>query len=260
MRKRRTDDGTMTNTAFILKILNRNFDELNRDEMLVIANNPNIFKMPKKFGKLFGGSDFDEKKRNAAIEMLNEELPQGIYIMNKLDEFFIDDPVYGVEFKKDFIETVKKLSIYRLCILIDKLDYYMRKYKICFFGNNQAKPNVWHEINKVVSDSFGLELVFEVFGCKQHYYRFEKLNYKAFRTDKLIACIEAYCNNRTYILYCIAQALADADEESINKKKSITAAINKSVQVYADIMQTERKKLGKVEKDQEGIFTTDILN
>jgi len=250
----------MTNTELILKILNRKFDELTRDEMLVIANNPDVFKMPKKFGKLLSNSGFTDEKRYAAIEMLNEELPQSIYILNKLDEFSIDDPVYSVEFKKDFIETAKKLPIYRLCILIDKLNYYMRKCKICFFGNNQAKANVWHEINKVVSDSFGLNLVFEVFGCKEHYYRFERLNFRAFKADKLLVCLETYCKNWTCILYSIAKVLAEADDDSVSKKKSITAAINKSVQVYADIKSAERKKLGKVEKDQEGIFTADILD
>lgn len=250
----------MTNTVFILKILNRQFDELSRDEMLVIAENPDIFKMPKKFGKLLGDSGFNDEKRREAIEMLKDELPPSIYILNNLDLFSISDPVYGVDFKKDFIETAKKLPIYRLCILIDKLDYYMRKCKICFFGNNQAKSIVWHEINKVISDSFGLDLVFEVFACKEHYYRFEKLNYRAFKVDKLIACLEAYCKNWTCILYYIAKALLDADDESVNKKKSITAAINKSVQVYVDIIRTERKRLGKAEKDQEGIFTTDILD
>lgn len=249
----------MTNTVFILKILNRQFDELSRDEMLAIAENPDVFQMPKKFRKLLGDSELNDEARHAAIEMLKDELHASIDLLNRLDQFAVNDPVYGVEFKKDFIETAKRLPIYRLCILIDKLDYYMRKYRICFFGNNQAKPNVWHEINKVVSDSFGLDLVFEVFGCKEHYYRFEKLNYTAFKADKLIACLEAYCRNWTCILYYIAQTLADADEESVTKKKSITAAINKSVQVYMDIIKAEHKELGKVKKEQEGIFTTDIF-
>ena len=61
-------------------------------------------------------------------------------------------------------------------------------------------------------------------------------------------------------MYYIAKTLTDADDESVSKKKSITATINKSVQIYADIIRTERKNLGKVEKDQEGIFTTDILD
>ena len=189
----------MTNTAFIEKIITGKFDELNRAEMLVIADNTDVFKMQKKFRKLLGDSELNGDKRYAAIEMLKDELPSNICLLNKLDQFTISDPIYAVEFKKDFIEMAKKLPIYRLCILIDKLDYYMRKCKICFFGNNQAKYNVWHEINKVISDSLGLDLVFEVFACKQHYYRFEKLNYQAFKADKLITCLDTYCKNWTCI-------------------------------------------------------------
>lgn len=250
----------MTNTAFVLKLLKRNFDELTPGEMLVIADNPDVFKMPKKFKKLLDGADFTEEKRSTAIRMLEDEFPQSIFLLNKFNQFSVADPVYGIEFKKDFIDIARRLPIYRLCILIDKLNYYMRKCKICFFGNNQAKPNVWHEINRVVSEAFGCKLVFSVFGYKEHYYRFEKLNYQAINAGRLIECLDTYCKNWTCILYHIAKVLADADEETVGKKKGVTGAINKAVQIYADIIKTEHKALGNVERDQEGILSADILD
>lgn len=250
----------MTNTEFVLKLLNRSFDELTPEEMRVIASNPDVFKMPKKYKKLLDGADFTDEKRSAAIRMLEDEFPQNVFLLNKFDQFSVADPVYGIEFKKDFIDIAGKLPIYRLCILIDKLDYYMRKCRICFFGNNQAKPNVWHEINRVVSEAFGCSLVFSVFGYKEHYYRFEKLNYQVINAGRLVECLDTYCKNWTCILYHIAKALADADDESIHKKKSITGAINKTVQIYTDIIRAEHKALGRAEKSQGGILPADILD
>ena len=98
-------------------------------------------------------------------------------------------------------------------------------------------------INKVISDSYNLNLVFEIFE-KNNKNKFLHLDVNKFNKEYMIEVLNKYFTCYLYILEIISGVVLNCDEDELSKK-TLAFAITKEIKQYLNVIR-EDKKLFKV--------------
>ena len=207
---------------FINKIINKNFDSVGEDELKAIIKNDHIFKLSKKDKKTLERivENIPSSKKGEIGEVLREVLPNSFVILSHLDEHSLNADGLEINYRRSLIENLNKMNILQLCIFIDKVLMISDDNEIRFFRKEDyALP----AINSVVSKSFGLTLVFEIFKPGK-YKTFKYIDYERIDRDAMIATINEQAVRYLYILEIISAIVLETDEEKLFGTK-----INKNI-------------------------------
>lgn len=227
---------------FINKIINKNFDSVGEDELKAIIKNDHIFKLSKKDKKTLERivENIPSSKKGEIGEVLREVLPNSFVILSHLDEHSLNADGLEINYRRSLIENLNKMNILQLCIFIDKVLMISDDNEIRFF---RKEDYALHAINSVVSKSFGLTLVFEIFKPGK-YKTFKYIDYERIDRDAMIATINEQAVRYRYILEIISAIVLETDEEKLFGTK-INKNIRDQTAPYIKIIRKERAAVKK---------------
>lgn len=224
---------------FLKKILDRDFGALTLEELKIITHNNDVFMFKKKdlsvLEKLIEKPLIDDN-RNQINELLREALPSSFAILSSLDKHEIHEGPIDISFREAFVDNLKQMSNFQLCVFIDKLLKVGKEEKIRFFRN---KDYSLHTINSVVSSSFALPMVFEFFK-PDHYKSFMAIEYNQIDKDKMIDTLNNQIVRYTYVVEAISKEVLETAESELLKTK-INKRIKTATIDYVDIIKKEKK-------------------
>ena len=224
---------------FLKKLLDRDFDALTLEELKIIIHNNDVFALKKKdlaiLEKLIEKPLTDDNSDNIK-EVLREALPSSFAILSSLDKHEIHEGPIDISFREAFVDNLKQMSNFQLCVFIDKLLKVGKEEKIRFF---RSKDYSLHMINSVVSSSFELPMVFEFFK-PDHPKSFRAIEYNQIDKDKMINTLNNQIVRYLYVVEAISRIVLETAETELLKTK-----INKRIQTeiidYVDIIKKEKK-------------------
>ncbi len=158
-------------------------------------------------------------------------------ILNNLDSNILVIGTSKVNFRELLLENLYRMNILQLCVFIDKVMLITEKDKLHFFRN---KVYSLHEINGVISKSFGLSLVFEVFKPGT-YKTFSCINYEQIDKSMMIETIDRNMVRYLYILVNISKTVLTTDENLFGTK--INKTIRYDISEYVKVIHESKKKI-----------------
>lgn len=235
--------------TFLRKIIDKDFGALTLDEVKVIIVQDNVFSISKKdkkaLEKLIEENSFETNK-DKVVSILKEGLPSSFAILSSLDKYSVLKDGIQIDFRKNLIENLNQMNHLQLGIFIDKVLMVSDESKIRFFRNEEYSL---HEINGVISKSFGLTLVFEVFQ-KGKYKLFLDIPFSLVDKYLMIEALNLHLVRYLYILKIISEAVLATEESKLTGTK-INKTIREQISDYVKIIKKERvtvRKTGAVPK------------
>ena len=250
------------------KILSRNYEQLTISDLFLIDKYQKHFGLDKQFSQVLTKNnlnkkdetnlnDVNEDVKNEIIEVLKKELLPRTIILENLAKVDLEKEGIVSNFNSKFVESLRKLDNLKLCKLIDRISYYMLKNsKLNFFGRKSNGDGAYHEFNKVISDSLGLSLVFQIFG-KKYLNRYTHLPIDKFNKEAFIEALSKYCVRYTYILEIIVNTMATFDLELLEGKKG-SFKIGKEIKTYLDIVVEDTAKSFVRGEPNSNYYTEDV--
>ena len=242
--------------TFLRKILDKDFGGLSVDELKVIINQDSIFTISKKdkktLEKIIEDGSLDTNK-DKIITTLKEGLPNVFAILSSLDKGAIEENGIEIDFRKSLIENLGQMNHLQLCVFIDKVLMISDEFKIRFFRNEEYSL---HEINGVISRSFGLTLVFEVFQ-KGKYKTFRNIPFQHIDKDLMIGVLNTQFVRYLYILKIISDIVLSTEEDKLKGTK-INKNIREQITEYVRIIKKEREKVRKTGAAPKQVWTYSI--
>ena len=228
---------------FLKKILDKEFESLTVDELKAIIAYDIIFPISKKDKKTLEKIIEDgitDGNRDKMVVVLKEGLPNPFEILSNLDKHDLIEGEIKIEYRKNLIDNLRLMNHLQLGFFIDKVLRVSKEYKIRFFRNEEYSL---HEINGVISKSFGLTLVFEVFK-KGEYKTFMEIPFE--HTDKslMIEVLNAQCVRYLYILKIISEVVLATEKDRLTGTK-INKNIREQIDGYVKLIKKERKYVKK---------------
>ena len=230
--------GTLLN-----KLLEKDYENLTIEELGVLDKYRETFGLGDEFKKLYEDLIKGENNLNKIKEELETKLLPRILILENLSKLEINEPELHVNFRGELINNLRKMDNLRICYFIDKVSYQIRENNIRFFGVKRQNEISYHMINKVISDSYNLNLVFEIFE-KNNKNKFLHLDVNKFNKEYMIEVLNKYFTCYLYILEIISDVVLNCDEDELSKK-TLAFAITKEIKQYLNVIR-EDKKLFKV--------------
>ena len=228
---------------FLKKILDKDFEALTVDELKVIITHDNVFPMYKKDKKALEKIIEDgirDDNRDPMVAILKEGLPNSFAILSNLDKHDLVGGEIKIEFRKNLIENLRLMNHLQLGTFIDKVLMVSKEFKIRFFRNEEYSL---HEINGVISKSFGLTLVFEVFK-KGEYKTFMEIPFEHTDKNLLVEALNAQCVRYLYILKIISEVVLATEKDRLTGTK-INKNIREQIDGYVKLIKKERKYVKK---------------
>ena len=228
---------------FLKKIVDKEFESLTVDELKVIVTYDSVFTISKTDNKTLEKIIEDgitERNKDKMVAVLKEGLPNSFAILSNLDRHDIIDGEIKIEFRKNLIENLKLMNHLQLGIFIDKVLMVSKEFKIRFFRNEEYSL---HEINGVISKSFGLTLVFEVFK-KGEYKTFMEIPFEHTDKNLMIEVLNAQCVRYLYILKIISEVVLTTEKDKLKGTK-INKNIREQIDGYVKLIKKERKYVKK---------------
>ena len=198
---------------FLKKIIDKEFESLTVEELKVIVTYDSVFpisKTDKKALERIIEDGITESNKDKMVTVLKEGLPNSFAILSNLDKHDIIDGEIKIEFRKNLIENLKLMNHLQLGTFIDKVLMVSKEFKIRFFRNEEYSL---HEINGVISKSFGLTLVFEVFK-KGEYKTFREIPFEHTDKNLMIEVLNAQCVRYLYILKIISEVVLVTEKDN----------------------------------------------
>ena len=232
----------MTLELFLDKFLRCEFGGFDRRDLEIIKFNKKLFGVGKGFDSLMENikdESLSDETRERVINTLKEELFPRTVVIKSLDD---NKLVFGgeeLDFKARFFDNLSRMNNLQMCYLIDKICFLLHKNKLGFFGGHNNDESVYHQLNEVISKSYGLDLVFGVFGVNQSK-NFLPLQIDRFDNRLFIECLRR--NVRNY--FCILSGLSDVIlgfKEDELPNKSLAYAIGKKVNIFINSIKEEKK-------------------
>ena len=230
--------GTLLN-----KLLEKDYENLTIEELGVLDKYRETFGLGDEFKKLYEDLIKGENNLKIIKEELETKLLPRILILENLSKLEINEPELHVNFRGELINNLRKMDNLRICYFIDKVSYQIRENNIRFFGVKRQNEISYHMINKVISDSYNLNLVFEIFE-KNNKNKFLHLDVNKFNKEYMIEVLNKYFTCYLYILEIISGVVLNCDEDELSKK-TLAFAITKEIKQYLKVIK-EDKKLFKV--------------
>ena len=230
--------GTLLN-----KLLEKDYENLTIEELGVLDKYRETFGLGDEFKKLYEDLIKGENNLNKIKEELETKLLPRILILENLSKLEINEPELHVNFRGELISNLRKMDNLRVCYFIDKVSYQIRENNIRFFGVKRQNEISYHMINKVISDSYNLNLVFEIFE-KNSKNKFLHLDVNKFNKEYMIEVLNKYFTCYLYILEIISDVVLNCEEDELSKK-TLAFAITKEIKQYLNVIR-EDKKLFKV--------------
>lgn len=228
---------------FLKKIIDKEFESLTVEELKVIVTYDSVFpisKTDKKALEKIIEDGITESNKDKMVAVLKEGLPNSFAILSNLDKHDIIDGEIKIEFRKNLIENLKLMNHLQLGIFIDKVLMMSKEFKIRFFRNEEYSL---HEINGVISKSFGLTLVFEVFK-KGEYKTFMEIPFEHTDKNLMIEVLNAQCVRYLYILKIISEVVLTTEKDKLKGTK-INKNIREQIDGYVKLIKKERKYVKK---------------
>ena len=230
------------------KILSKDYLNLTVKEIILINKHKKVFGLEKELSKVIEKFKYDKNndsylndleiyEKNEIIEVLQKELLPRTIILENLSNVDLDEEGINSNFKSKFINNLRDLNNLQICKLIDRISYYFKKKKLSFFGRKSSGDGAYHQINKVISESLNLTLVFQIFG-KQYSNRYMHLPIDKFNKELLIETLNQYCVRYLYILEVIASTISKLDPEQLEGKKG-SFVISKEIKHYLEIVEED---------------------
>ena len=233
----------MTSEVLIKKIIEKDWESLDIDELRVIAECDHIFPLSKKdkntINKIIENKDI-EKHRDKIIEVLKEGLNNPFVILSNLDKQCISSNGIEIDLRKSLINNLSIMNHLQLCIFSDKVLRVSDKFKIRFFRNEEYSL---HEINGVISKSLGLTLVFEVFK-KGKYKTFKDISYNLIDKKYMVEALNSHMVRYLYILKIVSDIVLSTEDDKLTGTK-INKCIEEQISDYVRIIKREREKVRK---------------
>ena len=230
--------GTLLN-----KLLEKDYENLTIEELGVLDKYKETFGLGDEFKKLYEDLIKGENNLNKIKEELETKLLPRILILENLSKLEINEPELHVNFRGELINNLRKMDNLRICYFIDKVSYQIKENNIRFFGVKRQNEISYHMINKVISDSYNLNLVFEIFE-KNSKNKFLHLDVNKFNKEYMIEVLNKYFTCYLYILEIISDVVLNCEEDELSKK-TLAFAITKEIKQYLNVIR-EDKKLFKV--------------
>lgn len=200
--------------VFLDKVLKREFDDLSLEELSVIVAYDEVFSLNKKdkkvLEKIISSNSLDTEKEKV-LKVLKGCIPPAIAILSKLDKFSINEKSIKVDFRKSILENLKQMNNFQLCVFIDRMMWFSKKYGLNFFRN---KLYSIHEINTAVSKSFNLSLTFEIFKLGK-YKKFLAIDHSKLDKQLLVEAINSQVVHHLCILEIISYEVLMFEEERL---------------------------------------------
>lgn len=230
------------------KILSKDYLNLTIKEIILINKHKKFFGLEKELSKVIEKlkhdknndsnlNDLEVNEKKEIIEILQKELLPRTIILENLSKVDLDEEGINSNFKSKFINNLRDLNNLQICKLIDRISYYFKKKKLNFFGRKSSGDGAYHQINKVISESLNLTLVFQIFG-KQYSNRYMHLPIDKFNKELLIETLNQYCVRYLYILEVIASTMSKLDPEQLEGKKG-SFIISKEIKHYLEIVEED---------------------
>lgn len=234
---------------FLRKVLNEEYENLTLEELELIINNDNIFSLSKKDKKVIAQVLKDgsiEINRDKIVNTLKEGLPSAVVILNNLDNNSIINGNTEFSFRANLINNLNQMNNLQICVFFDKVMRYSKEYKLNFLRN---KVYSLHEINSVISKSFGLSLVFEIFKIGR-LKRFPAIDYNRIDKNQMINTINNQVVRYLYFLEIISEAALTIDESKcvgrkIPRYNKINEIIEEKFNYYEEIIKFEKIALNE---------------
>ena len=219
------------------KILNKDYESLTVKELFLMKKYQKNFSSDKQFLQIIINSNWNkndetellylsDEVKNEVIETLKKELLPRTIILENLSKVDLESEGINSNFNYKFTKSLEKLDSFQICKLIDRISHFMKKNsKLNFFGRKSNGDGVYHELNKVISNSLGLNLVFHIFG-KKLLNRYMHLPVDRFDKNEFIEVLSKYCIRHTYILEIIANTISEMEVELLEGKKGSNISTN----------------------------------
>lgn len=242
----------MTDNEFLAKILSLEYDDFSNRELEILSTYYYVFDLGKSFVKEYERyikNNRDSAIKSRLIELVNKRIPKRFFVLNKLENYGIHENDCEIDFKARFFDNLDKMNNTRLCCLVDKMGKISKDLHISFFGQRRNEPIAYHAINSVVSQTFDLPLVFNIFG-RNNLNKYKLINFKDIKRDLLVETIKKYCKIYFYLLEGISETLLEIPEEKLDEKKT-SYAITKKLGIYKNIVEAEHRLISYKGKKEE---------
>ena len=117
--------------AFLKKLIDREFNNLTQDELLLIVNNHEVFALKKKdlnvIEKLIDKGI--EPNKDKISQVLEEALPPIISILNNLDQQAIYGKGITIDFRGSLQDNLNQMNQLQLCVFINKVLKFLKQAK-----------------------------------------------------------------------------------------------------------------------------------
>ena len=229
------------NEVFLNKLLRKEFDRLTVDELRLIIRHDNVFSLSKKdtraLEKIITNHSVDTNE-DKIISILETGLPTSFAILHNLDKQCIREGTIEIDFRAELLHNLNQMTHLQLCVFIDKVLKFGKDEKLRFFRNKEYSL---HAINGVISQAFGLSLVFEIFKPGK-YKTFQAIDSNRIDKKIMIDTINSQVIRYLYILVIIAEVVLATEEATIFVTK-INKMIRERIAKYVDIIHTERSAI-----------------
>lgn len=243
---------------FLEKLLERDFEDLTIDEISALISNDDVFTLNKKDKKALEKvieNDLLGTEREKVVNTLKESVPSAMAILNNLDKVGLNKGSIKIDFRESLLENLNKMNNLQLCVFIDKMMMFSKECKLNFLRNRVYSL---HEINSVVSRSFGLSLAFEIFKPGK-YKQFQVIDYSKLDKKSIIDTINKHVVHYLYILEIISMAVLLTEEDMLMGTK-INKNIRTEIEVYLNIIRKEKVILKATGVRPEQTWTYTLCN
>lgn len=229
--------------TFLKKLIKQEFEDITREELEAIINNGHIFTLSKKdtmsLSKILEKGTLDSKK-DKVVTILRKGLPAPFAILSSLDQHSISEGKIEINFRENLLNNLNKMNNLQLCVFINKILLLSSQNKIRFFRHREYSL---HEINAVISKSFELSLVFEIFkeGKAKN---FTAIDYNRIDKQLLINTLNAQIVRYLYVLEATSAVILSTEEKMILGTK-INKAIKDQINDYLDVIIREKSNIRK---------------
>lgn len=232
-------------------ILHKEYEQLTVKNLFILDKYKKVFGLDKEFTQLLKKyslnkkdetliDELDKEIKIEVIEELQKKLLPRTNILENLSSNDLNHEGIDSNFKNRFINGLSELSNFQICKFIDRIGYYIKKKKLNFFGKTPNNVGAYHQINKVISDSMGLSLVFDIFG-KNLSNNYLHLDIEKFNKEGFIKCLNEYCIRYSYILEIMCKVFSSFNDDELEGKK-VAFAINKGIKFYLQIIKEDSNK------------------
>ena len=226
------------NEQFLRRIISKDFENLAREELSLITSNPKVFGLNKKNLAALERIVLNNtlyKNKDKVNKILSAGLSSTFEILSNMDKQGVGNGLIEINFRKELLENLNKMNGIQLCIFIDKVLKLTQKEKVKFFRHSEYSL---HEINSVVSKSFGLTLTFEIFKPGKEKV-FKAIDFNRIDRREMVNVFNNQAVRYLYVLVIITEVVLSMDEESLQRTK-INKLITERTFEYINVIQAER--------------------